>query len=91
MENKQTTKQTMLSKVGEGKWGQNPLSGQFLGIPDCGISRSQSTKIIHSVHQIPANFQHLTLLTHSGSIYLIIIITVSSSFEEYGTHLAVAA
>lgn len=90
MENKQT-KQTMLSKVGEGKWGQKPLPGQLLGIPDCGISHSQSTKNIPSVHQIPADFQHLTLLAHSGCIYLIIINTTCSSFEEYGIHLAVAA
>lgn len=91
MENKQTTKQTKLSEAEQGEWGQKPLPCQLLGIPDCGISHSQSTKTIHSVHQIPANFQDLALLTHTGSIYLIIINIACSSFEEYGIHLVVAA
>lgn len=46
----------MLSEVGQGEWGEKPLPGQSLGIPDCEMSHSQSTKNIHSVHQIPANF-----------------------------------
>lgn len=89
--NKQTNRQKMLSEVGQGEWGQKPLPGQLLGIPDCGISHSQSTKNTHSIHQIPAIFQHLALLTHTGSIYLIIINTACSSFQEYGIHLVVTA
>lgn len=46
----------MLSELGQGEWGEKPLPGQSLGISDCEISHSQSTKNIHSVHQIPANF-----------------------------------
>lgn len=89
--NKQTNRQKMLSEVGQGEWGQKPLPGQLLGIPDCGISHSQSTKNTHSIHQIPAIFQHLALLTHTRSIYLIIINTACSSFQEYGIHLVVTA
>lgn len=56
----------MLSEAGEGEWGQKPLPGQFLGIPDCGINHSESAKNIHPVLQVPANSQHLALLIHTS-------------------------